>query len=60
MAAALKLPVTDVFTPLLPALAVGLVYELAVSYALGKKEEARLAGVAGGSAAAASASRAAS
>jgi CitMHS family citrate-Mg2+:H+ or citrate-Ca2+:H+ symporter len=46
-AAALKLPVTDVFTPLLPALAVGLVYVLAVSYALGKKEETRLAGVAG-------------
>jgi CitMHS family citrate-Mg2+:H+ or citrate-Ca2+:H+ symporter len=47
-AAALKLPVTDVFTPLLPALAVGLVYVLAVSYALGKREETRLAGVAGG------------
>ena len=42
-AAALKLPVTDVFTPLLPALAAGLVYVLAVSYWLGTREEKRLA-----------------
>jgi CitMHS family citrate-Mg2+:H+ or citrate-Ca2+:H+ symporter len=46
-AAALKLPVTDVFTPLLPALAVGLAYVLLVSYALGRKESKRLAAAAG-------------
>jgi len=40
-AASLKLPVTDVFNPLLPALAVGLVYVLAACYALGKREERR-------------------
>jgi citrate-Mg2+:H+ or citrate-Ca2+:H+ symporter, CitMHS family len=42
-AGALKLPVADVFTPLLPALAVGLAYVLLVSYALGRKEAKRLA-----------------
>jgi len=46
--AALKLPVTDVFTPLLPALAVGLVYVLLVSWALGRREAKRLAAGPGG------------
>ena len=45
--AALKLPTAEVFTPLLPALAVGLAYVMAASYALGKREERRLASVAG-------------
>ena len=43
-AAALKLPVTDVFNPLLPALAVGLVYVLARGLLRsGRREERRLA-----------------
>jgi len=42
-AAALKLPVSEVFSPLVPALLVGLLYVLAVSYALGRREERRLA-----------------
>ena len=42
-AAALKLPVSEVFSPLVPALLVGLLYVLAVSYALGRREELRLA-----------------
>jgi CitMHS family citrate-Mg2+:H+ or citrate-Ca2+:H+ symporter len=41
-AAALKLPVMEVFNPMLPALAVGLVYVMAVAYALGRREESRL------------------
>ena len=44
-AAALKIPVTDVFNPLLPALALGLVYALGVAYLLGRREEKRLARV---------------
>jgi CitMHS family citrate-Mg2+:H+ or citrate-Ca2+:H+ symporter len=47
-AAALKVPVTDVFNPLLPALAVGLAYVLAVCYWLGRREERRLETAAGG------------
>ena len=42
-AAALRIPVSDVFTPLLPALGAGVVYVLAVSYWLGTREEKRLA-----------------
>jgi CitMHS family citrate-Mg2+:H+ or citrate-Ca2+:H+ symporter len=42
-AAALKLSVTDIFNPMLPALAVGFLYVVAVCYALGKREERRLA-----------------
>ena len=42
-AAALRIPVADVFNPLLPALAAGLVYALGVAYVLGRREEARLA-----------------
>jgi len=45
-AAALKLPVTDVFTPLLPALAIGLAYVLLACYALGRREAKRLANAA--------------
>ena len=41
-AAALRIPVTEVFNPLLPALAAGLVYALGVAYLLGRREEARL------------------
>jgi CitMHS family citrate-Mg2+:H+ or citrate-Ca2+:H+ symporter len=41
-AAALKLPVSEVFSPLVPALLAGLLYVLAVSYALGRREELRL------------------
>jgi CitMHS family citrate-Mg2+:H+ or citrate-Ca2+:H+ symporter len=40
-AAALKLPVMEVFNPMLPALAVGLVYVMAVAYALGRRAESR-------------------
>ncbi len=43
-AAALKMPVTEIFNPLLPALGVGFLYVLAVAYALGRREERRLAG----------------
>ncbi len=46
-AASLKLSVAEVFSPLLPALLVGLVYVLATSYALGRREERRLARAAG-------------
>jgi len=42
-AAALRLPVSEIFTPMLPALAVGLLYVLGVSYVLGRREEKRLA-----------------
>jgi CitMHS family citrate-Mg2+:H+ or citrate-Ca2+:H+ symporter len=42
-AAALRIPVTQVFNPLLPALAAGLVYALAAAYWLGRREEKRLA-----------------
>ena len=41
-AAALKIPVMEVFNPMLPALAVGLAYVMAVAYALGRREELRL------------------
>jgi CitMHS family citrate-Mg2+:H+ or citrate-Ca2+:H+ symporter len=41
-AAALRIPVADVFNPLLPALAAGLVYALGVAYWLGRREEKRL------------------
>jgi citrate-Mg2+:H+ or citrate-Ca2+:H+ symporter, CitMHS family len=44
--AALELPVAAVFTPLLPALAIGLAYVLLVSYALGRREAKRLASAA--------------
>jgi citrate-Mg2+:H+ or citrate-Ca2+:H+ symporter, CitMHS family len=43
-AGALQLPVTDVFNPLLPAVAVGLAYALVVGWALGRREARRLAG----------------
>jgi CitMHS family citrate-Mg2+:H+ or citrate-Ca2+:H+ symporter len=42
-AAALKLPVSEIFQPMLPVLAVGLLYALGVSYVLGRREEKRLA-----------------
>jgi CitMHS family citrate-Mg2+:H+ or citrate-Ca2+:H+ symporter len=42
-ATALKLPVTEIFNPMLPALAAGLVYALGVAYVLGRREERRLA-----------------
>jgi CitMHS family citrate-Mg2+:H+ or citrate-Ca2+:H+ symporter len=42
-AAALKLPVAEIFNPMLPLLAVGLLYVLGVSYVLGRREERRLA-----------------
>lgn len=55
-AAALKVPVTDIFNPLIPVQAVGLVFIFAVAYLLGKREERRLglsgAAVAAGDAAA--------
>lgn len=41
-AAALKVPVTDIFNPLIPVQAVGLVFIFAVAYLLGKREERRL------------------
>jgi CitMHS family citrate-Mg2+:H+ or citrate-Ca2+:H+ symporter len=41
-AAALKVPVASIFTPLLPALAVGLVYVVTVAYVLGLREASRL------------------
>ena len=43
-AAALELPVAEIFNPMLPLLAVGLLYVLGVSYVLGRREEKRLAG----------------
>jgi CitMHS family citrate-Mg2+:H+ or citrate-Ca2+:H+ symporter len=42
-AAALRLPVSEIFNPMLPALAVGLLYVLGASYVLGRREEKRLA-----------------
>jgi CitMHS family citrate-Mg2+:H+ or citrate-Ca2+:H+ symporter len=42
-AAALRIPVTEVFNPLLPALLAGLVYALGVAYWLGRREEKRVA-----------------
>jgi CitMHS family citrate-Mg2+:H+ or citrate-Ca2+:H+ symporter len=42
-AAALKLPVAEIFNPMLPLLAVGLLYVVGVSYVLGRREEKRLA-----------------
>src|SRR3954462_9272652 len=41
--AALKLPIPDIFTPLVPVQVVGLVFIFAVSYWLGLREERRLA-----------------
>lgn len=41
-AAALKVPVTDIFNPLVPVQIVGLVFIFAVAYLLGKREERRL------------------
>jgi CitMHS family citrate-Mg2+:H+ or citrate-Ca2+:H+ symporter len=43
-AAALKVPVTAIFNPLLPILAIGLVYVLVVTCILGRREERRLGG----------------
>src|SRR6185369_14429647 len=40
--AALRVPVTDLFNPLIPVQAVGLVYVFGVAYWLGKREEKRL------------------
>jgi CitMHS family citrate-Mg2+:H+ or citrate-Ca2+:H+ symporter len=42
-AAALRLPVSEIFNPMLPVLAVGLLYALGASYVLGRREERRLA-----------------
>jgi citrate-Mg2+:H+ or citrate-Ca2+:H+ symporter, CitMHS family len=42
-ASALGLPVTDVFSPMLPALAAGLVYVFVAAYLLGLREAERLA-----------------
>ncbi len=41
-AAALKLPVTDIFNPLIPVQIVGLVFIFTVAFLLGKREERRL------------------
>jgi CitMHS family citrate-Mg2+:H+ or citrate-Ca2+:H+ symporter len=41
-AAALKIPVTDIFRPMLAVQAVGLVFVFAVAWMLGKREERRL------------------
>lgn len=41
-AAALHLPVTEIFNPLIPVVGVGLIYVFAVSYWLGLREEKRL------------------
>lgn len=41
-AAALKVPVTDIFNPLIPVQAVGLLFIFAVAFLLGKREERRL------------------
>jgi citrate-Mg2+:H+ or citrate-Ca2+:H+ symporter, CitMHS family len=42
-AAALKLPVAEIFNPMLPVLAVGLLYVFGVCCVLGRREEKRLA-----------------
>lgn len=42
-ATALRLPVSEIFNPMLPVLAVGILYVLGVSYVLGRREERRLA-----------------
>jgi CitMHS family citrate-Mg2+:H+ or citrate-Ca2+:H+ symporter len=42
-ATALGLPVAEIFNPMLPLVAVGLLYVLGVSHALGRREEKRLA-----------------
>jgi len=41
-ATALKLDASDIFVPMIPALAVGLVFVIALSYVLGRRERARL------------------
>lgn len=41
-AAALKVPVTDIFNPLIPVQAVGLLFIFTVAFLLGKREERRL------------------
>lgn len=46
-AAALKVPATDIFTPLIGVQACGLIFIFTVAYLLGKREEKRL-GLAGG------------
>jgi CitMHS family citrate-Mg2+:H+ or citrate-Ca2+:H+ symporter len=40
---ALKLPVSEIFNPMVPVMAVGLLYVFGASYALGRREERRLA-----------------
>lgn len=42
-AGALRVPVTEIFNPLLPALVAGLLYVLLVAWALGRREATRLA-----------------
>jgi citrate-Mg2+:H+ or citrate-Ca2+:H+ symporter, CitMHS family len=54
-AAALRLPVSEIFNPMWPVLAVGLLYALGVSYVLGRREEERLARAGSGPGAAAAA-----
>lgn len=46
--AALKIPVTEVYTPLIPAQAAGLLFVLGVAYVLGRREAKRLGGLPGG------------
>jgi CitMHS family citrate-Mg2+:H+ or citrate-Ca2+:H+ symporter len=41
-AAALRLPVTEIFNPLIPVVCIGLIYVFAASYWLGLREEKRL------------------
>ncbi|MER6559663.1 citrate:proton symporter [Streptomyces sp. NPDC001027] len=41
-ATALKVDASDIFVPMIPALAVGLVFVVALSYVLGRRERARL------------------
>ncbi|MER5436274.1 citrate:proton symporter [Streptomyces sp. NPDC002588] len=41
-ATALKLDASDIFVPMIPALAVGLAFVIALSYVLGRRERARL------------------
>lgn len=41
-AAALHIPVTEIFNPLIPVQIVGLLYVLAIAFCLGRKEERRL------------------